>query len=410
MTEAAPPTARLLDLTRLVSRAGHPADTGIDRVERAYLDTLLARPEPLYALVRTTLGFVLLPPGGTAALRDRLNGTHPWGVQDLLGRLAQRRNPGRAAAEADLRRLALDRARPAGLTRLLGRLPEGFAYVNVGHANLSARVFAAVREVGGRVSVLIHDTIPLDHPQFASPGLPEAFAARIAAVARGADLVICNSEVTRSDAARHFAATGRVPPMIVSHLGTDRPRPDPAALPPGLPPEVIGGAPYFVTLGTIEPRKNLDLLLDIWEAAAGALPPLLIVGRRGWAGAATLARLDAPPPGVHLAGALSDGAVAALLAGSAGLLFPSLAEGYGLPPVEAAALGVPVLCGDLAIYRETLGDYPVYADPTDRYLWRGKIDAMAALASKTKGKSSTVRRSPRLPTWGDHFKPVLSLT
>ena len=66
----------------------------------------------------------------------------------------------------------------------------------------------------------------------------------------------------------------------------------------------------------------------------------------------------------------------AVLKGASGFLFPSHAEGFGLPPVEAAALGVPILSNDLPVIREILGDIPVYASVSDRYLWfkRAKTD------------------------------------
>ncbi|MFC2968495.1 glycosyltransferase family 4 protein [Acidimangrovimonas pyrenivorans] len=416
MAEHGGPPARLLDLSRLVSRAGLAAPTGIDRVEQAYLSELLARPEPLFALVRTTLGFVLLDREGAAALAQRIAGERGWGAADLLGRLSQRRAPLRARAEADLRRLALGRARPRGLARLLRRhLPDGTAYLNTGHSNLSARVFDAVHALpGGRVAVLIHDTIPLDYPQFAAPGLPDAFRARLQRVGAAADLVIYNSARSQADAEHHFALWGRVPPALVSHLGVDLPRPDPSEIPAGLDL----GRPWFVTLGTIEPRKNHALLIDIWEAMAkdpppGGMPRLFVIGRRGWNNAALFARLERSPVMRHHVfelGALPDGAVAALLQGAAGLLFPSFAEGYGLPPLEAAALGVPVLCGDLAIYRETLGDYPVYAEVSDRYLWRRTIEAMADNARMSKGLREGRGEVPRLSTWRDHFGPVLRVT
>lgn len=395
-----------------MSRAGLGPLTGIDRVELAYISNFLDQPVPLFALCRTTLGFVLVDPLGVEELHARLTGAVRWGKPDLIGRMTQRHNRPRASAESDLRRLAVGRARPPGLVWLLrNHLPPSFSYVNVGHFDLSAQVFEAIHGAEGRATVLVHDTIPLDCPGFAAPGLPEAFARRMSNVAHGADLVICNSNVTMRDAARHFGLMNRIPPMIVSHLGVEVAQPDPAALPAGLDLS----RPYFVTIGTIEPRKNHVLLLNIWEEMAanpppGGVPDLYIVGRRGWNNADVFARLDAGLPHVHELGPLPDGAAAALMKGSLGLLFPSFVEGYGLPPVEAAALGVPVLCGDLAIYRETLDDYPVYADVNDSYLWRRKIDAMVAQAGRAEGTSSgTGQAAPRLQTWADHFKPVLRL-
>lgn len=391
------------------------APTGIDRVESAYLDTLLAQPEPLFGLVRTRLGYLLLDRGAMASARDRLVGAAPWGAADTLGHLARRRDAARAGAETDLRRIAAGRASPLGLARLLRRrLPKGSAYLNVGQTSLAEHTLRGIRAAGLPIAVMIHDTIPLDHPEFAVPGVPDRFRERLAGVARHADLVICNSRATLADTSRHMAAMGRVPPMIASHLGTDVPSPDPATLPDGLPPP----RPYFVALGTIEPRKNIGLLLDVWERLAadpppGGAPALVIVGRRGWRSEALFARLDASPlRGTLLfeTGPLPDGAVAALLAGAAGLLFPSFAEGWGMPPLEAAALGVPVLCGELAIYRESLGDYPVYADVSDRYLWQAKIVAMTAHDGQAEGTGRKTAEIPGLQTWADHFKPVLRLT
>jgi glycosyltransferase involved in cell wall biosynthesis len=402
------PAARLLDLTRLVSRTGLGALTGIDRAEAAYLGRLLTEPAPLFALVRTTLGYVLLDRAGAAAVRARIGGAAEWGRADLLGRLSQRHSRMRARAEADLRRFALGRALPSGLGRLLARhLPSGTVYLNVGHSDLAAPTFAAVRGIdGARIGVMVHDTIPLDHPEFAGPGVPEAFAGRLQRVGAAADLVIYNSGQSRADAERHFAGWGRVPQALVAPLGVEVAAPDPAALPAGLDL----ARPYFLALGTIEPRKNLGFLLDLWEEMArrapATVPRLFIIGRRGWAGPELLARLDALPGDgpVRELGALSDAAVAALMPGAAGLLFPSLAEGYGLPPLEAAALAVPVLCNDLGIYRENLGDYPVYANVADRYLWHQAITELAGAGTERRRQSAF-----RVPSWDDHFKPVLRL-
>lgn len=410
------PAAYLLDLTRLIRRAGLGTATGIDRVERAYLERLLGDPAPLFLLVRTTLGFVLLDRAGAEAIRARLAGECAWGPADLLGQLSQRQAPMRARAEADLRRLRLARALPAGLGRMLRRhLPAGTVYLNVGHSDLSGRVFAAAKSAGGRIAVMVHDVIPLDHPELSAPGMPQAFGARMARVAAAADLVIYPSAASRRAAEAHFARLGRVPAGVVAPLGVEIAAPEPAALPDG-----TEGVPYFVALGTIEPRKNLALLLELWAEIGRAPPPrgaprLYIVGRRGWAEPELLTRLDALAQGgpggglVRELGPLPDGATAALMRGAAALLFPSLAEGYGLPPLEAAALGVPVVCNDLPVYRETLGDYPVYAPAHDRYLWRQAINDLALGAGPEAGAVTARKPALRAPSWSDHFKPVLRL-
>ena len=87
--EMAPP-ARLLDITRLVSRAGRVA-TGVDRVELAYLVHLALRPEPLFAIARTPFGFILIGPENLPPLTARLTGAQHWGAADRLSRLAPRR-------------------------------------------------------------------------------------------------------------------------------------------------------------------------------------------------------------------------------------------------------------------------------------------------------------------------------
>jgi len=405
----APPPGCLLDLTRLVSRLGRGALTGVDRVELAYLDHLLAAPAPLWGLVRTALGFVLLDGRGAQMVRDQATGVTPQGAADLLGRISRRGEPSRARAESDLRRVALARCVRPLLGRMLQRhLSAGSVYFNVGHADLARPVMRAAHAIAGaKVVVLVHDTIPLDHPEFSRPGIPAVFARKLAVVAAEADLVIHTSQATRERTEVHLAALGRVPPGVVAALGVPVPHPAPELLPPGLDL----ARPYYVTIGTIEPRKNHALLLDVWEQLAmrlpaAAMPRLFILGHRGWADAALFARLEAAAASrqVCILPDLPDGAVAALLAGAQALLLPSLTEGYGLPPLEAMALEVPVFCAALAVFHETLGDYPVYLDATNSYSWMETI-AKNMTAGEGRGEN---RQARKVPGWADHFNVVLS--
>ncbi len=391
--------ARLLDLTRLVSRLGRGPLTGIDRVELAYLTHLLELDAPLYGLIRSGAGYLLLDRAGCAGLAARVRGQAGIGRSDLIGRLIHRHDPLRARAEADMRRMAIARTARPFLRRMLRRL-VGATYLNIGHANLTDRALAAIRAAGLNVAVMVHDTIPLDHPAFARPDSVEPFRAKMAAVARHANWVIHTTQDARRKTEAQLAALGRVPPGIFAALGV------PVPVPGALPKDVAQDRPYFVTIGTIEPRKNHVLLLDIWDQLGPDAPRLYIIGGRGWAAAAVLARLDRLPPlgPVQVLSGLTDPELAAVLQGARALLFPSLAEGFGLPPVEAAAMGVPVVASKLSVTRELLQDFAVYLDVTDSYSWMETIQTLAATAPTTTGPEN--RQKPL--EWADHFKTVLS--
>ncbi|RYH04157.1 glycosyltransferase family 1 protein [Salipiger sp. IMCC34102] len=390
--------ARLLDVTRLTSRAGLKP-TGVDRVEFAYLDGFVrdSSAEP-FGLCRTALGFVLMDRAGLIALRDAIE-AGPFLPPDILSRWNARLSPAARRGQSFARRHAAARARPRALGQLLGRLPRGFVYFNVGHSNLTGRVFRAMNEAGASdIAVLIHDTIPLDWPDMQRPGTVPRFRKMLTVATRHATVLICSTRAVAADIGRHTGTTPNAPRRVIAPLGIAPLTPTPEALAPG----AIPLRPFFVVLGTIEPRKNHALLLDIWEDWGPGAPELLILGRRGWRNEEVFARLDAGIPHVVEHADLSDGAIAALLERAQGLLFPSFAEGYGLPPAEAAGLGVPVVCADLAACREVMQDWPVYADPTDRYAWETQIRRLSRAPDPH-------RRSPMtLPDWDAHLRTVLA--
>ncbi len=365
--------------------------TGVDRVELAYLRALLEDAPPVFGLIRSRLGYILLDQAGLAELVVPLSGrsasTSPEATQSAIWPQA--------------RALAIGRVPPFLLVAMLRRkLPAGVAYLNVGHSNLTARVLGAMRRIDAWISVMIHDVIPLDFPEFQRAGTVAPFAAMIDRVGAHADLVIYNSEYTKERAEAYFADP---PSSIVSHLGTDVVPAAPAELPPGLPET----GPYFVCVGTIEPRKNHGFLLDIWAEMGADAPGLIIAGGRGWNNDAVFARLDALPSDgrIREVSGLSDGALAALVERSAGVLFATHAEGFGLPATEAVARGVPVIVNDLPVMREILGDIPIYASVSDRYLWINKIKELAALGPDVQKKQPFFP-----PSWDAHFKTVLRLT
>jgi glycosyltransferase involved in cell wall biosynthesis len=396
---AGPPL--ILDLSRLLSRAERAVPTGIDRVELAYAEHLIAAH-------RDRLGFAgMLSWGRFGALRRDL-------ALELVATLATvwRSAP---TDEAGLRRAArlgralrIERLWRGGLG--LTAAP-GAIYVLASHHHLDRpQLIAGFKQrTGARFACFIHDLIPLEFPEYARPGHDARHATRMTTAAALADMLIYNSAATRAAFAPFLATAQRAPLERVALLGID-----------DVPGEVLGSKaaapaepPYFVCVGTIEPRKNHLLLLNVWRQLATELGPaaprLVLVGQRGWENENIVDMLERAPALKGLVeehGQLNDAAVARLVAGARALLLPSFAEGYGLPVGEALALGVPVLCTPLPALREVAHDVADYLDPLDGFGWRRAI--LDYMEPQSARRAAQLARMPgwKAPTWAEHFKIV----
>lgn len=138
---------------------------------------------------------------------------------------------------------------------------------------------------------------------------------------------------------------------------------------------------YVLAVGTLQPRKNLTLLLDAFAGlvARARLPGstrLVLAGRPGWLSAPILARANAYDllGRVVITGYVSDVELAALYRGAAVLAFPSLYEGFGLPVLEAMQCRVPVVCANSSSLPEVAGDAALLVDPGDVVGWQNAIE------------------------------------
>jgi glycosyltransferase involved in cell wall biosynthesis len=206
--------------------------------------------------------------------------------------------------------------------------------------------------------------------------------------------------------ARHAENQGKTMPPAVAAL-----------LAPGLsaiPAEQRPVAePYFVMLGTIEPRKNHWLLLQIWrrlvERLGEAAPKLVVIGQRGWECENVvdlLERCTALRGFVIEIPRCSDTDLATYLHHAQALLFPSFAEGYGLPLAEALALGTPAIVSNLPAFREVAGHIPDYLDPLDGKSWAAIIEAYAQAGSLARAAQLQRLADFKPPTWAGHFAAV----
>ena len=204
------------------------------------------------------------------------------------------------------------------------------------------------------LTATIHDLTTHLMPELHTPAniqADEGFAEKVLKRAAG---IIAVSENTRQDAIRL--------------LGLDPERVH--AIHSGIP-EVYFGAqarpserPYLFFLGTIEPRKNLDTLLDAWQATRLHSDfDLLIAGASGWSAAKTIARLASRIPGVRYLGYVPEDELPGLTAGATAFVYPSLYEGFGFPVAQAMAAGVPVITSNTSCLPEIAGDGALLVDP-----------------------------------------------
>ncbi|MDQ0504877.1 glycosyltransferase family 4 protein [Xanthobacter agilis] len=414
----------LMDITRIFRRALQFTPTGIDRVELAYALHLLQVPADVHYIVRYRSHVWPLRPAAVprflATLAARWEGADAAAKTDEIARLerflglpagALAAPPARRAPPApDIRPLFATLFSPgAGITGALSRpVGRGAVYLNVSHEGLTfpGEVEQLARARGWKPVYLIHDLIPLTHPEYVREGDEAKHDARMSQVLNTAAAIIYNSRDTEEAMAAFARRKGRaLPPGIVSLLGIEAKFQSPADAPPP-----VAGHPYFVMLGTIEPRKNHLLLLHVWrrlaELKGAATPKLVLVGRRGWENENILDLLDRATglkPHVFECNRLPDGHLKRLLQGARAMLFPSFAEGYGLPLAEALALGVPVIASDLPVFQEIAGDLPCYRDPIDGLGWMAAIADFGAPQSVARAAQVAALPGFRVPTWAQHF-------
>jgi glycosyltransferase involved in cell wall biosynthesis len=376
----------LIDVTRLVGRAiKGRLPTGVDRVMLEYVRHFGPQAR---AVVHARDRFRALTLEGSQRVYRRL--LAPAGAAS-----------GRFGAGA-IAALAKDLMAGEGPAAVRGAL-----LLNLGHLNLHrASHQRTLTRNGIKPVYFIHDLIPLTHPEYCREGENALHALRIAnALEYGAGL-IANSQATLDDVAAFARKRGlEVPASAVAFLAP--------GTAPGAAAERPMTPPYFVMLGTIEARKNHLMVLQAWrqlvEQQGTAAPKLVVIGQRGWECEQVLDLLDrceALRTAVIEKNGCPDEEVAWYLRHAQALLFPSFAEGFGMPLVEALQAGTPVIASDLAAFREIAGDVPDYLNPVDGIGWKHAVEAYCAAEGGPRAAQLQRLASYRVPSWTAHFAAI----
>ena len=205
-----------------------------------------------------------------------------------------------------------------------------------------------------KLTATVYDLTCRLMPEFHTPANIQADQNLAKNILQKADALIAISENTRADAIR---ALGLKPERI-------------QVIYPGVP-EVYFGAqprpaeqPYVLYVGTIEPRKNVDTLLDAWQSFRLRNEfDLIIAGCSGWGSETTMARLASRSQGVRYLGYVEEDELPGLTAGATAFIYPSLYEGFGFPVAQAMAAGVPVITSNTSCLPEIAGDGALLVDP-----------------------------------------------
>jgi glycosyltransferase involved in cell wall biosynthesis len=285
-------------------------------------------------------------------------------------------------------------------------LPKSARYINVSQFPIWSSTYLGWLEKRRDVKPIffIHDLLPIEMPEFFRSGEQERHRRRLANVARFGAAALVASEFVRAGLADYMRGLGRTDLPILA-------APVPSAPIFGVAwsrEPALAALPYFVCCGTIEPRKNHLLILNVWRelvrSDGKAAPKLVLIGVRGWKYGAVIDLLERSPTlrshVIEVAG-LTSPALQRLLAGARALLMPSFAEGYGLPVREALTTGIPVIASDIPAFREINDERLTLLSPIDADAWLVAVRRLAGGygMSNVKGSDTTA-------SWKGYFEKI----
>lgn len=273
--------------------------------------------------------------------------------------------------------------------------------------------FEQLRRKGVAMHFVVYDLIPWRRPDSVNPDSLQLLWAWYRSIGVLADGLCCISAAVASDLVDWCdeVQPARLRPLRIGHFHLAAEPADDAGASRAAPVLPPSHRPRFLMVGTVEPRKGhvqaLAAFERLWDG--GHQVELVIAGKRGWLMDEFAQRLQSHPERglrLHWLDAVDDAGLDQLYSQCSALLAASEEEGFGLPIVEAAARGLPVVARDIPVFREVAGEHALYFQG---YEPEGLADAVLAwLALAARGAAPDSKRMPRLD-WKDSARALVAL-
>lgn len=248
-----------------------------------------------------------------------------------------------------------------------------------------------------RVISTLHDVVWRDQPD--SMALRNRWAARWGeGDLRRANRIVCVSQFTRERLTHYWPQLAGRARTVRNSFGTAITRERPCLR--------EASRPIVANVGTLEPRKNVTVLVSAMEAMPDV--ELHQCGGRGWK-ISQLVEQARRLPNVKLLGYSSDDVVHCLYRTAVVAAFPSTYEGFHMPPLDAMAIGCPVIASDIPAHREILGDAAVYVPPHDRSAWTSALRRVIDDQAERRRLAAAGRAQASRYSWNKSAEAMLSI-
>lgn len=401
----------LLDITRLLNSISKGETTGIDRVELKYYCHIVKSYANYQLIAKFRQTFYLIDNNKfqisitNYLCRDVKNANSHYKTKNVLKSHWFEKEYLYYKFYRKMHKCCIS----LGLKHFIKKEKGRIVYVNVSHLNFEDDFLLAFLKKNKVIIIcMLHDIIPITHPQFCNYLSYSKHEYRVLNMIDVANVIICNSYYTKKVFLEYIEKNKKIfmGDIRVLQLGTEKLLQDTNTSDLNLN-NILSAERYFLILGTIEPRKNHILILEIWMELLLEMgddcPQLYIVGKRGWQTKEFFDKLNifkSKSKGlIKEFNDIGDTQLGSFIKNATCLLNPTFIEGWGMPITEALSLNIPVICSDLEVLRESGQDLAIYIEVGNKDKWKNAI--LDVYYYNDKHKSNIESFCP--VDWNDHF-------